>query len=480
MADFEVDDVLRTFETPPQNATKDELLQCNSDTDESEQALKETQLQLAQAEVELRAKDKLIKELRAAGGKNKSKENPLNYLAVIIPMGKKFGFMHEPWASPAIFAARPNVPPPQTNAEEVEALFKDPKLYRQFLTHTLYEYVPEKYHQLIDPDHFPDFRGNFISHLGVGRSSGVDRLKTSLDTILADQNIAKIRDDLLYHPGEDKSHPPSAYPPIFDASLKKDMKTFMMNPVGLMKQSLRCMVFGPSSIKGGGKTKPAGNTMGFAWKLDQEGLTFGSIAFTLVALLFILSGADESFQEKGKISKIPFQSHFHAYKKRLMKNAGSAGIRNIVRYWHKIVFAGVQSATAFQNEGMNSSDGEDAEFADAMAAVALDDGTSDSDTMHVVPRTISPVDHPISPVNPVALVDNDPPSDTVPASDNGASVVVSLGGDQGRGRGNGRGRGRGSRGRGRGRGRGRVIESGDESEAPPAQAPRTRCSIYQT
>ncbi|KAF8192340.1 hypothetical protein K438DRAFT_1970146 [Mycena galopus ATCC 62051] len=413
MADFEVDDVLRTFETPPQNATKDELLQ----------ALKNTQLQLAQAEVELRAKDKLIQELQAAGGKkSKPEENPLNYLAAIIPMGKKFGFMHEPWVSPAIFAARPDGPPPQTNAEEVEAMFKDPKLYRQFLTHTLYEYFPEKYHQLIDPAVFPNFRGNFISHLSAGRSSGVDRLKTSLDTILADQNIVKIRNDLLYHPGEDKSHPPSAYPPIFYANLKKDMKTFMMNPVGPM--SLRCMIFGPSSIKGGGKAKPAGNTMGFAWKLDQEGLTFGSIAFTLVALLFILSGADESFQEKGKISKIPFQSHFRAYKKRLMKNADSAGIRNIIRYWHKIVFAGVPSATAFQNEGINSSDGEDAEFAAAMAAVELDDGsTSDGDAMDVVPRALSPVDRPISPVNPVAPVNDDPPSDAAPAGDDGESVA---------------------------------------------------------
>ncbi|KAF8136891.1 hypothetical protein K438DRAFT_1996855 [Mycena galopus ATCC 62051] len=382
MADFEVDDVLRTFETPPQNATKDELLQ----------ALKNTQLQLAQAEVELRAKDKLIQELQAAGGKkSKPEENPLNYLAAIIPMGKKFGFMHEPWVSPAIFAVRPDGPPPQTNAEEVEAMFKDPKLYRQFLTHMLYEYVPEKYHQLINPAVFPNFRGN-------------------------------IRNDLLYHPGEDKSHPPSAYPPIFYANLKKDMKTFMMNPVGPM--SLRCMIFGPSSIKGGGKAKPAGNTMGFAWKLDQEGLTFGSIAFTLVALLFILSGADESFQEKGKISKIPFQSHFRAYKKRLMKNADSAGIRNIIRYWHKIVFAGVPSATAFQNEGINSSDGEDAEFAAAMAAVELDDGsTSDGDAMDVVPRALSPVDHPISPVNPVAPVNDDPPSDAAPAGDDGESVA---------------------------------------------------------
>ncbi|KAF8207447.1 hypothetical protein K438DRAFT_1962372 [Mycena galopus ATCC 62051] len=409
MADIEVDTILRTFETPPHIATPAEL----------RTALKEAQLELARAQVELRAKEQLIGALQQQTRGKKSKgENPLNYLDVIIPLGKKFGFMQEPWVSPAVFSDRPEDVPPHATMEEVDAMFKDPKLYLKYLINALYDHVPTKYHELVAD--FPQFQENFLHHLSAGRSSGVDRLKGHLDSILAMNNIDKDREALLYHPGQDTKKPPSSYPPIFYGDLKKNATTLMLNPVGPM--SLRCMIFGSSSIKNGGKAKPATNTMGYTWKLDHEGLTFGSIAFTLVVSIFLLAGADEDFQEKGKVSKIPFQQYFRSYKSRLMKNADSAGIRKIKRFWTKIVFAGVATASAIEDQGTASDEGalSDAEFAAAMATISLGDdsvGDGDSESEEFVGVTVRPrLNVPMEPVN-TGTIDGENNADAPPADE---------------------------------------------------------------
>ncbi|KAF8142341.1 hypothetical protein K438DRAFT_1995106 [Mycena galopus ATCC 62051] len=425
IGDTEIEDILRTFETPPQNASRDELLK----------ALKDTQLKLAQAEVDLRAKDELIDELQKTGGK-KSKggaaENPGNYLGIIIPLGKKFGFMQEPWISPALFSDCPEEVPHAT-PDEVDTMFKNPKSYLQYLTTVLYEHVPEKHHELISD--FPPFQDNFTKHLNVGRSSVISTLKARLDNILTLSGISKDCETLLYHSGQDTNLPPSSYPPIFYGGLKKDAKMLMLNKVGPM--SLRCMIFGPSSIKNEGKGKPATNTVGYMWKLDHEGLTFGSIAFTLVALLFLLSGGEEDFQEKGKTSKIPFQTYFH-----------TVGVRKIKQFWTKIVFAGVATADALEDEGLKS-DGDlesDAEFAAAMEAMSMDGDGDEFETDELATQVaIRPPVHalmgPVQPNND--LVNNDEniaqqdllPADTPENAGGTVPVVTSAhGGGRGRGR----------------------------------------------
>ncbi|KAF8215225.1 hypothetical protein K438DRAFT_1955218 [Mycena galopus ATCC 62051] len=421
MADTEVDNVLRTFDMPAQNATKDKLLK----------ALKDTQLKLAQAEVELHAKDQLIAELQNSSKKSKGVEaNPGNYLDIIISLGKKFGVMQEPWISPALFAEHLEEVPHAT-PDEVDTMFKDPKPYLQYLTNMLYEHVPDKHHDLVSG--FPRFQENFTRHLSVGRSTVINTLKTHLDNILGMNSVAKDYKALLYHPDQDWTRPPSSYPPIFYGGLKKDVRTLMTNPVGPM--SLRCMIFAASSMKNGGKAKLAPNTMGYMWKLDHEGLTFGSIAFTLVVLLFLLSGADEDFQEKGKISKIPFQAYFRAYKCRLMKNADSVGVRKIKHFWMKIVFA---AASAMEDEGVPSDGGaESDEFAATMDAMSLGEEDEDEDSGEFARQDAVairlPVNTPVIPVqaNSAAhiiddenmIAQGDVPDDTVVVKVNKVSGV---------------------------------------------------------
>ncbi|KAF8183086.1 hypothetical protein K438DRAFT_1975335 [Mycena galopus ATCC 62051] len=294
----------------------------------------------------------------------------------------------------------------------------------------LYEHVPDKHHDLVSG--FPRFQDNFTRHLNTGRSTVINTLKTHLDNILGMNGIAKDYKALLYHPDQDTTRPPSSYPPIFYGGLKKDVKTLMMNLVGPM-QSLRCMIFAASSMKDGGKAKPAPNTMGYMWKLDHEGLTFGSIAFTLVVLLFLLSGADEDFQEKGKISKIPFQVYFHAYKCRLMKNADSVGVRKIKCFWTKIVFARVAAAGAIEAEGVPSDGGaeSDAEFAAAMDAMSLgEEDADDSDSDEPAREDAGPVPANLNNTNIVNDADahGDGDGDALPPADAAHVVEVEVNG----------------------------------------------------
>jgi hypothetical protein len=122
-------------------------------------------LELSRAQTELRAKDLLIQELQNAGGrKSKSKAtepNPLNYLDVIVTLGKNFGVMQELWVSPVAFSAHPEDGPPlRDTPNEIDALFKTPTLYLQYLTCKIYNNVPDKYHELVNAATFPNFRDN--------------------------------------------------------------------------------------------------------------------------------------------------------------------------------------------------------------------------------------------------------------------------------------------------------------------------------
>ncbi|KAJ7038450.1 hypothetical protein C8F04DRAFT_1256034 [Mycena alexandri] len=294
------------------------------------------------------------------------------YLGSIKTLGKKFGFMQEPWITLAVFAAAPaNGLPPHATPKDIEAMFKTPKLYSQYLTCTIYSQVPDKYHDLVDWTTFPSFGNNFVKQLNAGRSSAINVLKANFSKILAECEITNKRGDLLYHPGEDRKGPPSAYPPIFYMEQKKNIQTRLLNPV--LPMALRCMIFGPASIGDKGNVKPLNTTLGYLWQLPAEGLTIGSLSFTLTAIISVLSGVDTQFEEKGKISGIPFQTYFRGYKKLLMKTAETPGVRNILRFWTKAVFKKVAAAVSL-DEAVPDDEAEaaaEAEFAAAMEAMAL-------------------------------------------------------------------------------------------------------------
>ncbi|KAJ7713254.1 hypothetical protein B0H16DRAFT_1478810 [Mycena metata] len=338
-------------------------------------ALKNAQLEMGRLVVENRGLRSKLAVFEQTNKKQQNTKGPdvHGYLGGIKALGKKFGFMQEPWITLAVFTAAPaNGPPPHATPQEIEVMFKTPKLYAQYLTCAIYDHVPHKYHDLVDWTSFPNFGNNFVKYLNAGRSSAVNTLKANLPKILAECDITSNKGDLLYHPGEDRNGPPSAYPPIFYTAQKKNVQTQLLNPV--LPMALRCMIFGPASIADKGNVKPLSTTLGYLWQLPTEGLTIGSICFTLTALISVLSGVDAQFEEKGKTSGIPFQTYFRGYKKLLMKTAETPGVRNILKVWTTAVFKKVAAAKLLDEPAIPNDEAEaaaEAEFAAAMEGMTL-------------------------------------------------------------------------------------------------------------
>lgn len=71
-----------------------------------------------------------------------------------------------------------------------------------------------------------------MKQMSAGRSSALFVFRTHFDKILRIQGIEKNRDKLLYHKNNDKSAPPTAYPPIFYDGLKDNFPNLFLNPVG--------------------------------------------------------------------------------------------------------------------------------------------------------------------------------------------------------------------------------------------------------
>ncbi|KAJ7022554.1 hypothetical protein C8F04DRAFT_1310643 [Mycena alexandri] len=338
-------------------------------------ALKNAQLEMGRLVVENRGLRGKLTVFEQTNKKQQNTKGPdmHGYLGGIKTLGKKFGFMEEPWITVAVFTAAPaNGSPPHVTPEAIEAMFKTPKLYLQYLTCAIYDHVPQKYHDLVDWTTFPNFGNNFVKYLNAGRSSVVNTLKANLPKILAECEITSNKGDLLYHPGEDRKGPPSAYPPIFYTAQKKNVQTRLLNPV--LPMALRCMIFGPASIADKGNVKPLSTTLGYLWQLPTEGLTIGSICFTLTAIISVLSAVDTQFEEKGKISGIPFQTYFRGYKKLLMKTAETPGVRNILKVWTTAVFKKVAAAKLLDEPVIPDDEAEaaaEAEFAAAMEGMML-------------------------------------------------------------------------------------------------------------
>jgi hypothetical protein len=124
------------------------------------QALKDAQLKLERALAEMKTKDILIAQLQQNGGR-KGKLNPssgLEYDKAIVTWGKKFAVLYEPWITVAAFGPYPEDGPPELETmPEIVQVFTDPKQYLRYTRVTLYQNIPEKFHELIDPAVFGAF-----------------------------------------------------------------------------------------------------------------------------------------------------------------------------------------------------------------------------------------------------------------------------------------------------------------------------------
>ncbi|KAJ7701624.1 hypothetical protein B0H14DRAFT_2648372 [Mycena olivaceomarginata] len=442
------------------------------------QALKDAQLKLKRAVAEMKIKDILISQLQQNGGR-KGKPKPssgLEYDNAIVTWGKKFAVLYEPWITVAVFGPSPEDGPPELETvPEIEQVFKDPKLYLRYTRVTLYQNIPAKFHELIDPSVFGGFATNMIYE--------ANELRSLQRFVCVPRQLGQDPEDTR---NNDKSAPPTAYPPIFYDGLKDNLPNLFLNPVGPL-----------GSLGEKGKAKPSHNTIGFQWKVQEDGLTVGSICFTLILLMFVIADHNENFTETGSISKIPYQKYYRQYKSRFMKYAKTTGIQKIMKFWSGIVLHGVDTGNIIHEQiANNMNDGKEANFALAMEGLAIDtvdtDEEEESFDYEIGHYAVWELDQ-FESLNLVGPAQQEPPasptviSSAVPANpanvnaaqvDAAAAVNALQGGGTGRsaggsvggsvsetqGRGQSKGKGRG----GRGRGHGQVIVSDEE----PAPAPR--------
>ncbi|KAJ7698479.1 hypothetical protein B0H14DRAFT_2649435 [Mycena olivaceomarginata] len=169
----------------------------NLSKEELQQALKDAQLKLKRAVAEMKTKDILIAQLQQNGGR-KGKHKPssgLEYDNAIVTWGKKIAVLYEPWVTVAVFGPYPEDGPPELETvPEIKQVFKDPKLYLWYTRVTLYQNIPVKFHELIDPSVFGTFATNFMKQMSSGRSSALFVFRANLDKILRIQGIEKNRD----------------------------------------------------------------------------------------------------------------------------------------------------------------------------------------------------------------------------------------------------------------------------------------------
>ncbi|KAJ7257367.1 hypothetical protein C8J57DRAFT_1721190 [Mycena rebaudengoi] len=342
-----------SFDQPGNNATLADL----------REALRKSQLEAAQLMIEKKALQCQLATHTARKNGRKKDQGPLSgpdmlgYHAVIISLSKSFGVLHEPWIGLSTFCATKT--PPETTAK---AIFDDPVLYSKQLLAQIYLHVPQKFHELIDSSKF--------SHLGrTSSNSSMLDVRPPLAGIKAPDDLR----DLLYFPGDDRTKKCKGLPPILYPALKKDSTKLFKNRI--LPLALRCVLYGPTSLDDNATKKPSSSMVGCLWKVLK--LTEGSMAFTCIALIFVLSGREEKFEENSKLSGIPFQKYFRQYKKLLAvthEERPAVG-RQILKFWNSIVFASVSSVI---QDVVIPDEGEDAEFAEAFEGLDINDSDEDN------------------------------------------------------------------------------------------------------
>ncbi|KAJ6465249.1 hypothetical protein DFH09DRAFT_1112741 [Mycena vulgaris] len=327
------EEVTRIFKIPDQNATIDELREASSPV--LHKALKNQQRfvnKVLNENKELRAQ---VAKYEASKPGRKAKESTGSlrgedrdgYFSKIIVLGKSFSTMVDPWTGIAIFDKQVATPLAQP-----KDIFKpDSALYFQYLTASLYDWVPGKFHHLVDATEYSDF--------GFNRSQAIIRIKECLPNILLQENVIASAEAVQYQrlllfAGDDpKVLKIAKFPPIIYAELKSNPTALFMNRIPPLV--LRAILFGKASLGDNGKQKPIGSLVGIMWNV--KAVTEGSMAFACT----------------------------------IMK-AGSPGYSHIIKFWQKIVFHGVTIPGPVDADPTAEADSNE-EMADALEGMDIEE-----------------------------------------------------------------------------------------------------------
>ncbi|KAJ6551067.1 hypothetical protein DFH09DRAFT_1086381 [Mycena vulgaris] len=367
------EEVTRIFKIPDQNATIDELREASSPV--LHKALKNQQRfvnKVLNENKELRAQ---VAKYEASKPGRKAKESTGSlrgedrdgYFSKIIVLGKSFSTMVDPWTGIAIFDKQVATPLAQP-----KDIFKpDSALYFQYLTASLYDWVPGKFHHLVDATEYSDF--------GFNRSQAIIRIKECLPNILLQENVIASAEAVQYQrlllfAGDDpKVLKIAKFPPIIYAELKSNPTALFMNRIPPLV--LRAILFGKASLGDNGKQKPIGSLVGIMWNV--KAVTEGSMVFACTICIFVIywltqSGKVEDFDEVGSTSKISFRQIFMRFLRALKMKAGSPGYSHIIKFWQKIVFHGVTIPGPVDADPTAEADSNE-EMADALEGMDIEE-----------------------------------------------------------------------------------------------------------
>ncbi|KAJ6591856.1 hypothetical protein DFH09DRAFT_1306566 [Mycena vulgaris] len=283
--------------------------------------------------------------------------------------------MVDPWTGIAIFDKQVATPLAQP-----KDIFKpDSALYFQYLTASLYDWVPGKFHHLVDATEYSDFGFNFIHNVNAQRSQAIIRIKECLPNILlqgkviASAEAVQYQRLLLFAGDDPKVLKIAKFPPIIYAELKSNPTALFMNRIPPLV--LRAILFGKASLGDNGKQKPVGSLVGIMWNV--KAVTEGSMAFACTICIFVIywltqSGKVEDFDEVGSTSKISFRQIFMRFLRALKMKAGSPGYSRIIKFWQKIVFHGVTIPGPVDADPTAEADS-DEEMADALEGMDIEE-----------------------------------------------------------------------------------------------------------
>ncbi|KAF8145497.1 hypothetical protein K438DRAFT_1991788 [Mycena galopus ATCC 62051] len=313
---------------------------------------KSCQLELGRVLAENRCFRQRLSELEStATSKRRQRDqsdNRLGYKAHVGPWAHLFFLTKEGWVRKEDFRARPS-----EISLDPEARFTSNTVYSHAITSALYDIVPERFHSLLDSEHYRHLakdRGSLehdqLSLCGVIASilssAGHTVNSQILGVAAADRSQDKVLLALLRFP-EDKAS--KLFAPILFPKGQKKMQFIFLSKIVL--DIHRVMVYGPSSLAA--NSKPDAKSNGVKYGVFEATTHSVALAGTL----------------------IKWEADYRTYRKLLASNPDAPFVKHIFKTVNSHVFAGISKTVGRAEE--DGDDNIEAEISEAMQRLAFGD-----------------------------------------------------------------------------------------------------------
>ncbi|KAF9455775.1 hypothetical protein BDZ94DRAFT_1315846 [Collybia nuda] len=258
---------------------------------------------------------------------------------VLTSFAKKFIALEELWPNEnAFLKACPSSP------LSIKERYESPEAYILHTTYLLYTYAPVTFRGYLE--NLPAFKHGVLhqqtdmrSHMAASgrRESPVLFKGFGIPDSCWDNASKRLDEPLcLKFISRNPTNKPvkyDLYPPVLYGDIK-NKKAMFMQPA--LIRIARLVFFGPGSLKPGNKIAP--HSLGMKWGPLKT--TPGLMALSCTLAIFLLSG-DKAFKATGRITGIPYSTHFHDRKQLLEEERDTPAMQDVFHYWDEHIFAGV-------------------------------------------------------------------------------------------------------------------------------------------